>query len=48
MYRPGSRQNEYHVKTYGRSEKFVYKDFIPMFSGEIPEEAKYLLAGIGK
>ena len=34
MYRPGSGQYEYHVKTYGAPEKFGYKDFIPGFNGE--------------
>jgi alpha-L-fucosidase len=34
MYRPGSGQYEHHVKTYGRPEKFGYKDFIPDFNGE--------------
>lgn len=40
MYRKGSRQYEHHLKTYGRPEKFGYKDFIPMFTGEKfdPEE----------
>ena len=33
MYRPGSGQYDYHVKTYGGPEKFGYKDFIPDFSG---------------
>ncbi len=34
MYRPGTGQYDYHVKTYGGPEKFGYKDFIPMFTGE--------------
>jgi alpha-L-fucosidase len=34
MYRPGTEQYEYHVKTYGGPEKFGYKDFIPMFTAE--------------
>jgi len=33
MYRPGTEQYEYHVKTYGGPEKFGYKDFIPQFTG---------------
>jgi alpha-L-fucosidase len=33
MYRPGSGQYDYHVKTYGGPEKFGYKDFIPEFTG---------------
>jgi alpha-L-fucosidase len=33
MYRPGTEQYEYHVKTYGGPEKFGYKDFIPEFTG---------------
>lgn len=34
MYREGTSQYEYHVKTYGGPSKFGYKDFIPMFTGE--------------
>jgi len=34
MYREGTPQYDYHVKTYGGPEKFGYKDFIPMFTGE--------------
>ena len=34
MYRDGSPQNEYHVKTFGHPSKFGYKDFIPMFTTE--------------
>ncbi len=38
MYRPESSrdqgQTEYHRKTYGGPEKFGYKDFIPLFTGE--------------
>jgi alpha-L-fucosidase len=34
MYREGTPQYEYHVKTYGHPSKFGYKDFIPMFTGE--------------
>lgn len=34
MYREGTEQYEYHVKTYGGPEKFGYKDFIPMFTGD--------------
>lgn len=34
MYREGTPQHEYHVKTYGDPSKFGYKDFIPMFTGE--------------
>lgn len=34
MYQKGSPQYEYHVKKYGGPEKFGYKDFIPMFTGE--------------
>jgi alpha-L-fucosidase len=34
MYRKGSEQYEHHVKKYGGPEKFGYKDFIPMFTGE--------------
>ncbi len=34
MYREGSPQYEYHLKTYGHPSKFGYKDFIPMFTAE--------------
>jgi alpha-L-fucosidase len=34
MYREGSPQYEYHLKTYGHPAKFGYKDFIPMFTAE--------------
>lgn len=34
MYRPGTEQYEYHLKTYGGPEKFGYKDFIPLFTAE--------------
>lgn len=34
MYRPGTEQYDYHVKTYGPPEEFGYKDFIPMFTAE--------------
>jgi len=34
MYREGTEQHEYHVKTYGPPSEFGYKDFIPMFKAE--------------
>ncbi len=34
MYREGTPQYAYHVKTYGDPAQFGYKDFIPLFSGE--------------
>lgn len=34
MYREGSPQYEYHIKTYGHPSQFGYKDFIPMFTAE--------------
>ncbi len=34
MYREGTAQYNYHVKTYGPPEEFGYKDFIPMFTAE--------------
>jgi len=34
MYREGTPQYEYHVKTYGPPSEFGYKDFIPMFKAE--------------
>jgi alpha-L-fucosidase len=33
MYRPGTDQYDHHFKTYGGSEKFGYKEFLPDFSG---------------
>ncbi|MDI7276433.1 MAG: alpha-L-fucosidase, partial [Anaerolineae bacterium] len=40
MYREGTPQHEYHVRTYGPVSQFGYKDFIPMFTAERfdPEE----------
>ncbi len=34
MYRPGTRQYDYHVKQYGGPGAFGYKEFIPRFTGE--------------
>ncbi len=34
MYREGTDQYNYHVKTYGPPEEFGYKDFIPLFTAE--------------
>jgi alpha-L-fucosidase len=34
MYREGSPQYQYHLKTYGHPSQFGYKDFIPMFTAE--------------
>jgi alpha-L-fucosidase len=34
MYREGTPQYDYHVKTYGPPSEFGYKDFIPMLTGE--------------
>ena len=34
MYREGTPQYEYHLKTYGPPSKFGYKDFIPQFTAE--------------
>ncbi|TFG48674.1 MAG: hypothetical protein E4H40_04280 [Candidatus Brocadiia bacterium] len=31
---PNSKQRKHHEETYGPLEKFGYKDFIPMFTGE--------------
>jgi alpha-L-fucosidase len=33
MYREGTPQHEYHIRTYGHPGKFGYKDFIPMLTG---------------
>ncbi len=34
MYREGTDQHNYHVRTYGSPSEFGYKDFIPMFKAE--------------
>jgi alpha-L-fucosidase len=34
MFREGTPQYEYHVKTYGHPTAFGYKDFIPQFTAE--------------
>ena len=34
MYREGTEQYDYHVRTYGPPSEFGYKDFIPMFKAE--------------
>jgi len=34
MYREGTEQHTYHVRTYGPPSEFGYKDFIPMFNAE--------------
>jgi alpha-L-fucosidase len=34
MYREGTPQYDYHLKTYGHPSKFGYKEFIPMFTAE--------------
>jgi len=34
MYREGTPQYDYHVKTYGHASRFGYKDFISMFKAE--------------
>ncbi len=35
MYKKGSRFEKYHNLVYGKTDKFGYKDFIPMFTGEM-------------
>lgn len=53
MYRPETSrdpgQAEYHRKTYGGPERFGYKDFIPLFTGEKfdPEEWAELFKSAG-
>ena len=53
MYRPETSrdpgQTEYHRKTYGGPERFGYKDFIPLFTGEKfdPEEWAELFKSAG-
>jgi len=34
MYIQGSREFEYHMKTYGPHKEFGYKDFVPLFKAE--------------
>jgi alpha-L-fucosidase len=34
MYKPGTREFEHHVATYGHPAQFGYKDFIPLFKAE--------------
>jgi alpha-L-fucosidase len=34
MYREGSEEYKHHIATYGRQDKFGYKDFLPMFKAE--------------
>jgi len=34
MYIQGSRQYDYHVKTYGHPSKFGYKDLVPTWKGD--------------
>ena len=34
MYREGTPQHEFHVRTYGPPDRFGYKDFIPLFRAE--------------
>lgn len=49
MYREGTPQHQFHVKTYGPPSRFGYKDFIPMFRGERfdPEEWAHLFKEAG-
>jgi alpha-L-fucosidase len=42
MYMQGSRQNKYHINTYGHPSKFGYKDTIPSWKAE-KFDADYLL-----
>jgi alpha-L-fucosidase len=35
MYMEGSRQYQYHLKTYGHPSKFGYKDTIPLWKAEL-------------
>jgi len=45
MYMEGSRQNKYHLKTYGHPSKFGYKDTIPLWKAERFEAgAKYFVS----
>ena len=34
MYSSGSPEYRHHIETYGKQDKFGYKDFIPMFKAE--------------
>nr|MDO8112136.1 alpha-L-fucosidase [Candidatus Sigynarchaeota archaeon] len=49
MYRPGTKQYNHHVKTFGDPSKFGYKDFIPMFTAEKFDPAAWarLIKGTG-
>ena len=49
MYRPGTQQYSYHCRNYGNPDKFGYKDFIPMLTGERfdPDEWAELFAAAG-
>src|SRR2546429_2871466 len=42
MYREGSEEYKHHIATYGRQDKFGYKDFLPMFKAEKRSEASEL------
>lgn len=42
MYLQGSRQNRYHVQTYGPPSKFGYKDIIALFKAEQWEPEKLM------
>ena len=49
MYQEGSPEFKHHVATYGPQDKFGYKDFIPMLTGEHfdPEAWAQLFADAG-
>jgi len=41
MYVEGSPEYQHHIATYGRQDKFGYKDFIPMFKAEHFDPARW-------
>ena len=45
MYRDGSKQNLYHLETYGSLKEFGYKDFIPQFKAEKWDPRAWAKAG---
>ena len=42
MYQQGTREFEYHVKTWGPQKEFGYKDFIPLFRAEKFDPEKWI------
>lgn len=42
MYVEGSKEYKHHLETYGTHKEFGYKDFIPMFKGELFDGAAWV------